>query len=157
MIRNKFGDVSESPYPPFSIIGGDPDSPYYECQKIQNGPICLSLECGRQHNKRVEDCYRSKGFFDPLPFGIWNENEQIDMTVRQIDRNIEIDPVNGSTTPTPETGQGSTIPFTPFTNKILKTPESTTIIQTPNVESFNLDPKLIFLGLGIILLLGLTK
>ena len=135
MIKNKFGDVSESPYPPFSIIGGDPDSPYYECQKIQNGPICLSLQCGRQHNKRVEDCYRSKGFFDP----------------------IEIDPVNGSATPTPETGQGSTIPFTPFTNKILKTPESTTIIQTPNVESFNLDPKLIFLGLGIILLLGLSK
>jgi len=70
---------------------------------------------------------------------------------------IEIDPVNGTATPTPETGQGSTIPFIPFTNKILKTPESTTIIQTPNVESFNLDPKLIFLGLGIILLLGLSK
>jgi hypothetical protein len=70
---------------------------------------------------------------------------------------VEIDPINGSTTPTPETGQGSTIPFTPFTNKILKTPESTTIIQTPSVESFNLDPKLIFLGLGIILLLGLSK
>ena len=77
--------------------------------------------------------------------------------LEEFQESIEVDPINGTPTPTPETGQGGTVTFIPFTNKILKTPENRTIIQTPGVKGFNLDPKLLFLGLGIILFLGLQK
>tara|TARA_R110002096_G_scaffold388140_1_gene582393 strand:+ start:822 stop:1337 length:516 start_codon:yes stop_codon:yes gene_type:complete len=65
------------------------------------------------------------------------------------------DPLTGRITPTPQTGQGGTVPFFPYTNQIAETPEST-IINVPsgtqsNQGGFSLSPTLIFGGLGALL------
>ena len=65
------------------------------------------------------------------------------------------DPFTGQILPTPQTGQGGTVPFFPYTNQIAETPEST-IINVPsgtqsNQGGFSLSPTLIFGGLGALL------
>jgi len=108
-------------------------------------------------NFQISDC---GSFVEKFPL-LLNPNLPLERSdedfSRLFEESNEVDPINGTPTPTPKTGQGGTVPFIPFTNRILKTPESRTIIQTPGVKGFNLDPKLLFLGLGIILFLGLQK
>ena len=64
------------------------------------------------------------------------------------------DPYTGQILPTPQTGQGGTVPFFPYTNQIAETPE-TRIINVPSGTGsqggFSLSPTLIFGGLAALL------
>jgi hypothetical protein len=63
------------------------------------------------------------------------------------------DPVTGALLPTPQTGQGGTVPYVPYTNYIQETPERQ-IIQVPSQgqsqQGFSFNPLLIYGGIGLL-------